>query len=139
MTKKYLDQISKLLIQEQMDIFNRMYPDGPDKSQLKWAITQVENTILGQNKRAQRLRDIEKEFEEYKKDNADKIATHVRAFDSLAKELAKVTKENERLSASKIDIDNAEIIERLDKLAALEAGGVDNWEWYDEAMSQENE
>lgn len=25
--------------------------------------------------------------------------------------------------------------QRLDKLSALEAGGVDNWEWYDEAMS----
>jgi len=25
--------------------------------------------------------------------------------------------------------------QRLDKLDALEAGGVDNWEWYDEAMS----
>lgn len=24
---------------------------------------------------------------------------------------------------------------RLRKLDALEAGGVDNWEWYDEAMS----
>lgn len=31
---------------------------------------------------------------------------------------------------------------QLDKLAALEAGGVDNWEWYDEALKcwqEENE
>lgn len=28
-----------------------------------------------------------------------------------------------------------ELLDRSEKLAALEAGGVDNWEWYDEAMS----
>lgn len=33
----------------------------------------------------------------------------------------------------------ARLQDRDDKLRALENGGVDNWEWYDEAMSGYNE
>jgi hypothetical protein len=134
MTKKYLDRIVKLLIPEQLDIFYKMYPEGPAPKQVKWAINQIENTILAQNRESQKLRDIKTEFEEFKKAAEDREAAHVRAFQHITKELAQTLKENERLSASKVDVDNANIIEKLEKLYALEATGVDNWEWYDEAM-----
>lgn len=32
-----------------------------------------------------------------------------------------------------------QLVKDSKKLSALEAGGVDNWEWYDEAMSSIND
>lgn len=39
----------------------------------------------------------------------------------------------------RIAVLNDETDFRLRKLAALEAGGVDNWEWYDDAMEKLDE
>jgi hypothetical protein len=139
MSKKYLDQILKLCTPSQLDMFNRMYPDGPAPKQINTAISQVERTILSLNHQVEKLKDIDKAFEEFKEAAAARESAHVRGFQHLTKELADVLKENERLSASPVNVNNADIIEQLDKLAALEAAGVDNWEWYGEALSSMND
>jgi len=42
------------------------------------------------------------------------------------------------LEEDPINVENKEVKERLRLLSALEAGGVDNWEWYDESISNYN-
>jgi hypothetical protein len=135
MSKKILDQLLQICTPKQLDIFNRCYPEGPKPTQIKWAIQQIVNTIRDVNIDVDKLKDIKKEFDDFKKLSADNESTRIREINSLTKELAIANREIERLSADKVNVDNAEIIERLDKLYALEAGGVDNWDWYGECMS----
>ena len=48
-------------------------------------------------------------------------------------ELCSAKRTIQRLSNTE-SLASAAILERLDKLDALEAGGVDNWQWYDESI-----
>jgi thiamine biosynthesis lipoprotein ApbE len=132
--REYLDRLLKVCTAEQLGMFNRMYPNGPAPKQIKWAITQIENTILSMNKKAQVLANIQAEFEEFKRVNSAITESLQLSFNNLAQELNEADKEIERLSTPET-IASADVLRRLYELAALEAAGVDNWEWYDKAMS----
>jgi hypothetical protein len=135
MSKKILEQMLQICTPKQLDFFNKIYPEGPKPNQIKWAIQQIVNTIRDVNIDVDKLKDIKKEFDDFKKLSADNESTHIREINSLARDLAIANSEIERLSADKVNVDNAEIIKRLDMLDALESGGVDNWDWYGECMS----
>jgi len=132
--KDYLQKILALCTENQLSMFNRMYPNGPDKNQIKRAIQQVEQTLKVFNCKNQKLREENKESKQ--------------CIEILTTENNKLKKEinylKEDLKESNIKITNlstpsaiesANINASLQKLAALEAVGVDNWEYYDEAMN----
>ncbi len=54
---------------------------------------------------------------------------------NLNKQIVRLENKIDRFT-NPIDIENYEVQERLAILAALEAGGVDNWMWYSEALEQ---
>lgn len=184
--KVHLSLILKLCTDDQLGMFERMYPGGINKmkpSMYENAIDQVERTILRLNTDVVRLRDIEKESKQ--KDEQIvclNILSHERISDLLnqvADLTAIIDRKNETIKQRNetlkkfddltdvltqgygaascinpiIDATNAvakirgiladlaitspasvETQERLDKLYALEAAGVDNWEGYDFAM-----
>lgn len=134
MSKKILDQLLQICTPKQLDFFNKIYPEGPKPTQIKWAIQQIVNTIREVNIQVDSLKDIKQEFEDFKKLATDNENIKAKEILSLTRDLAIANKEIERLSADKVNVDNAEIIKRLDMLDALENGGVDNWYWYDECM-----
>jgi chromosome segregation ATPase len=132
--KQYLDELLTLCTEQQLNMFNLMYPNGPTSKQYDRSIEQIKATILGLNKDVERLRNIEKDFNLFKKESEEKEQ-------SLQKEIKLLNHEIESLNNNidminnHINIENAEIQERLAKLDALEQYGVDNWEWYDDAIN----
>lgn len=132
--RDYLNKLLLLCTEKQTDLFGRMYPDGVSKAQLSWAVTQLENTLKGLNDQNEQMKALkaghkdaisETESEKYK-------LTH--KIERLENELNEVANRLGRVQ-NPINIENSEVQERLELLSALEAGGVDNWEWYDESIS----
>ncbi len=141
MTKKdYLNNLLSLCTEKQTELFNRMYPNGVDASKLKWATTQLENTLKNLNSSKEELTTVKKEAEESKKQLLDDISTLKATLDATEKDLARVTALSERLK-NPITVESNEIEERLNLLNALEGAGVDNWDGYDfaiEMLSDQN-
>lgn len=44
--RKHLAELLSQCTDAQQDVFNRMYPNGPKKSQLAWAMTQCHNSVM---------------------------------------------------------------------------------------------
>jgi hypothetical protein len=132
--KEYLQDLLTLLTESQLSLFNRMYPNGCDSKQIDWAIQQIKNTILSMNKKTDLLIDIKKEFEEFKTNSLDDYRNLEKLLKEQDKELKEAYSDIEKLS-SPINIQNLDVQKKLDKLYALECGGVDNWDWYGECMS----
>jgi len=129
----YMNSLLALCTDRQKDIFNRMYPAGPSIKQINWAIKQLENTLSNLNSK-------EEEFKELQRVLTDHTTKSAEIIKELTSKLAISEHENkvyekriERLT-SQINIDNANVQERLALLDALEAGGVDNWDGYDLAI-----
>jgi len=136
MTKRdYLNNLLQLMTEEQLKLFERMYPNDPTDRQVAHAIVQCENTLKGLNKKVQRLTNVDKEFKTFKEQCKIDAQVCSNKIDVLEHELNKINVLAEQLS-NPIATDNAEIQDRLAKLDALEAGGVDNWTWYGESMEQ---
>jgi len=135
--RKYMDKLLLLCTEKQKNIYNKMYPDGPSSSQLKLAINQIENTLRNLNFSEEKFKQTKKEYE----NSIDIINKEVLNLNNklieLNKELKKKEKEIEMLS-NPISIKNKEIQERLNLLNALEIAGVDNWEWYGDAIDIKN-
>ena len=127
MSKKYLDKILLLCTPPQRDMFARMYPEGPTPSQIKTAVRQVENTLLGLNSRVECLRNVKEEFDVYKTETTKLLKESVDVLKQYRDDLIEAEKEIYQLS-NPIALNNAEIQQRLDKLDALEMAGVDNWD-----------
>jgi len=136
MTKReYLNNLLQLMTEEQLNLFARMYPNDPTDKQVAHAITQCETTLKGLNAKVQRLSNVDKEFKAFKDQSKiyDQMCSN--KIDELKYEMNKISVLAEQLS-NPIATDNAEIQDRLAKLDALEAGGVDNWMWYGASMEQ---
>lgn len=131
MNSVYLTKILALCTTEQKELFGRMYPDGPSKKQLPRATEQVEATLRNLNNTQQQLRNITSEYEEFKKQSH--VVEHELKSEiyNLKKSLKSAQSTIKLLAAESAGED---ITQRLEKLDALEAAGVDNWEWYDTAM-----
>lgn len=132
--QKYLDNLLALCTEEQTNLFNRMYPDGPPNDKVDFAIMQVENTIRQLNKKtaaqATTLSESKEQLSELTAVNSE-LTNQLSVLQTQYNMLAL---ENERLSTP-INVENNKTQERLLLLDALEAGGVDNWEWYDESIT----
>lgn len=139
MSRKYLDQILKLCTPTQLDFFNRLYPNGLAPNQVKFAISQVEHTILSLNIEIEALKKTNKEYEELKELTRQQQASYDRELKESKEELCEAYDTINRLSAAQVNVDNARIIRQLDKLSALEQFGVDNWCGYDDAMESLNQ
>jgi hypothetical protein len=130
---QYMKKILALCTEEQKDIFNKMYGDGPTTKQIEWATKQIEKTLLDTNRRAQiaqnKLEESKLELFEIKgkfnilQRNNDDMTVNLKEAQYYIKLLS--THENKQ---------RADIEKRLEKLDKLEAAGVDNWEWYEDAM-----
>jgi Asp-tRNA(Asn)/Glu-tRNA(Gln) amidotransferase B subunit len=115
-----------------------MYPSGPAADQLSWAISQVKNTINKQNIDTTQLQNQIKDLQQLVDDNTISIQQYKRDIERLENvaidynvkiyNMQAVIDGNTGFALSQATVD------RLAKLDALEMGGVDNWEWYDEAM-----
>jgi uncharacterized protein YlxW (UPF0749 family) len=136
--KQYLDDLITLCTKKQIEMFNRMYPNGPTSKQFDRAIDQIKATILGLNKDVERLKDIEKDFKESKIVSEEKEQSLQKEIKLLNHEIESLNNEIDMFN-NPINTDNIEVQKRLAKLDALEAGGVDNWEWYGECMSSIDE
>ena len=133
--KDYMGKLLALCTEKQKDLFGRMYPTGPTSKQLNWAVTQLENTLKNLNVDKEQLRDE-------KKAHADDVESLNKSIRDLEKklsiavaDLADAERRIERLSNSDA-VNSADIQERLALLDALEAGGVDNWDGYDDAVDE---
>jgi hypothetical protein len=131
--KVLLNNLLELCTPGQLDMFNRMYPNGPKNIDL--AISQIKRTILKLNEEVDNLRLAVKNNEEYRKwqvERHNQLECDILARDH---DLAVLEHEIERLKASSsVDVKTAEILERLEWLDCLESAGVDNWSGYDYAV-----
>ena len=130
----YLNKLLGLCTDNQKNLFNRMYPDGPSPKRLKWAITQVENTLKNLNSSKEELKYLKKEHEEKIAELTGLHSDALRKIGRLEGELKGLQELNERLS-NPVSIKNSDVQERLILLDALEAGGVDNWNGYEAAIT----
>ena len=132
--RDYMNSLLALCSDAQQEIFKKMYPTKPTPKQLNHAITQLENTLKRENLEIETLK---RQFRE-SKELVTSLEENIKSLESenrkLKKENGRLEKEIERLSSDPVAVDNADIQKDLALLAALEAGGVDNWEWYDEAV-----
>ena len=132
MTKtEYLNDLLTLCTECQKNMYNRMYPNGVTGKQVDNAISQIKNTILGLNNKCDKLSSVELELSTLKIEHE-----HLKQVNNrLQRECVVLENEVDRLS-NPISTDNAYVLERLAILDALEAGGVDNWDWYGYALEQ---
>lgn len=129
---EYLTNLKMLCTQKQKDLFDIMYPDGVDKKQLTWAITQLENTLKDLNSTGEEIRSLKKELHAANEDIIKIEKVKELQVEQLTKELNEANLRIEMLN-NPINIDNADVQEKLDFLRALEIAGVDNWDGYDYA------
>ena len=136
--EKYLEKLVRLLTEEQLDLFNRIYPNGPTKKQLPHAIDQVERTLIQLNNHVRELRNVREEFQASTIEAEKQIKALKRQLEDTEREL-RAEQSRRKALENPINTANANVQRRLDKLAALEDGGVDNWDWYGECMSTLND
>lgn len=124
-----IDKISylrKFLTKPENELFERIYKTGI-KNKAR-AIQQIERTL--ENREEKRL-EIEKKFKQHEKEIEQIKLKHKNEIELFENKI----EETKKMTISTFDKDDFEINKRLDKLQALENGGVDNWEWYCEALS----
>ena len=132
--RDYMNRLLNLCTERQKAFFDRIYPEGPKNNQLKTAISQIERTLSNLDEQKEEISSMKKEAAELaEKENKIK-AEYRKTITQLEGELKDAKAQIDRLS-NPINLENAEVQERLDLLSALEAGGVDNWEWYDESIN----
>jgi chromosome segregation ATPase len=132
--KDYLNKLLGLCTDKQKDFFDLMYPGGPTKKQLSWATKQLENTLSGLNQSNEKLVYIKRELEKANKNAASASREWMNTKNTMEQELQDAHALIERLR-NPISTANNNVQERLELLDALEAGGVDSWSFYDEAVS----
>ena len=132
--KNYLDSLLSLCTDRQKNLFSRIYPDGPKPTQIKHAIFQVENTLKNLNADDEAAKAVKKEAKETVAELSLNLSTTKINLKNTEDELKEAHAVIERLK-NPINVENNAIQERLALLDALEAGGVDNWEWYSESIS----
>lgn len=129
----YLEKILSLCTQKQKDFFSKIYPDGIDKKQINMAIFKVENTLRRSNSEVKNLKISIQKLKEKNEDLSKTIKRQEIIITRLENELYEAHKQIKRLE-NPINIKNSKVQERLELLDALERGGVDNWDHYDDSI-----
>jgi peptidoglycan hydrolase CwlO-like protein len=135
---EYMNNLLALCTDSQKELFNRMYPDGPDKKQVRWAIVQLENTLKNLDLSKEELRNVKNDLEKTLSSTYTEMRKLELEIKSLKSELHEANSRINQLE-NPINTENTDVQDRLCKLDALEAGGVDNWDGYDFAMEQYRE
>ena len=126
--RKYLENLVALCTEAQKERFRLMYPEGVSGKQLNHAIWQVENTLRDLDSQVEKLKREKKEQEEALKEAEKSL--------KVAEQEAKASDRKLRAALEeRPSYDDDEVQKRLRILDALEAAGVDNWEWYDDAVA----
>jgi septal ring factor EnvC (AmiA/AmiB activator) len=137
-SRELLFELLQLCTPDQINKFELMYPSGPAADQLLWAISQVKNTIKKQNIDTTQLQNQIKDLKQLVDDNTISIQQYKRDIERLENVAmdynAKIYNMQTIIDSNAGFALSQETVDRLAKLDALEIGGVDNWEWYDEAM-----
>ena len=135
--KDYLSKLLSLCTDKQKDRFSKMYPNGPIPKQITRAIQQIENTLSDLNIYNEENIELKKYYNEITNNLCEVISNQESSINKLEHDL-----HNANISIlllkTPINLNNKDISYRLSKLEALEAAGVDNWEWYEEAMNSIN-
>ena len=130
----YLEKLLWLCTDDQKNLFDRMYPNWPSSKQMKRAIVQVESTLKNLNQTKEDLNYVKRQADDEITIKINEIAVLNSEKVKLQNELSEANALAERLS-NPIDVSNNYVQEKLNLLEALEAGGVDNWDGYDFAVS----
>ena len=129
--KQKINYLMIFLSEKEKSLFKRMYGDYPDtKSKERHAVSQIENTL---NKRCFSLSRSREEIEELE-NVIEKLKKEKKDIKEKNRHLQEEVVNLNKIEASGTRVVTTEEDKRLAKLAALEAGGVDNWEWYDTAL-----
>lgn len=136
--RQYLYKIIELCTPDQLELFDRMYPNGVSSNDMLNATSQVENTLKKANVNTEALKYVKMEVKSLDDEHSNKIGKLKQEIETLKSELAGSVKLVKRLS-NPISIENNNVQEQLNKLYALEAGGVDNWVGYDESLAEFND
>ena len=137
----YLKNLLGLCTATQKDLFTKMYPTWPTSNQLSAATSQVENTLRNLNTTNEDLKIAKRNARSaaYRLIiQIDSIEEHLRYTEKKLKEANAKIKWLETTPPANANANantNANTQERLELLNALEAGGVDNWEFYEDSIS----
>lgn len=135
----YKDRLLALCTPSQKDLFARMYPTGVTNDQLAHAIKQIENTLCSLNCKNEEFNDLKISHHNDVVRLESAHAEVVVELRNAQKHITSLEAVNDRLSSNPDAVENNKTQERLLKLDALEAGGVDNWDSYDDAMESYRE
>lgn len=124
----YLNRLVKLLTEDQLAFFNKVYPTGKPKY-LDVAISQVETTLKNLNRDTAKLHVQTKEAVEANNTAQAELRDANALIKKLKAELQQTRNEINRLSTPE-NVANADVQRQLDWLTALESAGVDNWSGY---------
>lgn len=141
MTKnEYLLELLTLCTQPQQDFFYKMYSDGVKSAHFKidTAINQVKNTLRDNSGKYETIKSENKILTDNLESRDKEVQWFVQNTRVLEKEIRRLRMEVDHLSGDRVNLENAEVLAKLDKLEALEQGGVDNWCWYYEALENYN-
>ena len=134
----YLDSLLNLCSDKNRAIFQRMYPDGPTKSQMARAIDQVERTLRSANNKYEDDNSEKKDLKEANEEMKKEIKKLEREKSEDEREISDLNARMSKLE-NPVNMDNAKDQERLQFLCALEAAGVDNWEGFEYALETQSE
>ena len=132
--RNYLNKILELCTEKQRDLFSRMYPTGVEGGDIAHATLQLENTLKRHTATDEELSSIKRELEAIETKTSLEVLNTAKLLADSQNSLQEAYNLIERLK-NPINIENNDVQERLALLDALEAGGVDNWVFYDASIS----
>ncbi len=130
--REHLEKLLKLCTKDQKTIFELMHPNVETSKDVSWAITQIENSLKKGNEDTSILKKTLKKNEEKLNILEKKIEELKESLEASDLEAYQCRLTIEQLS-NPISLTNLGVQKRLMLLEALEAGGVDDWDGYDEA------
>lgn len=134
--KEKLDHLLSLCTERQLTLFNRIYPNGPTNSQIQHATDLCSRTLKEDNQKIENLNNTITELKEKLETTTTTKHNAIVQAKQLERELEILQAKIDRTPLSQKEINSNDVQDKLELLAALEAGGVDNWEGYD--YSREN-
>jgi septal ring factor EnvC (AmiA/AmiB activator) len=133
---KTLEMMKSMLTDSQSEFYDRIFDKAVPAVKTDDAINLCVRTLRKGNDDIEKLQNASREFEA-------NLKTEKETTRSLTAQLNQAKRENEKLTAkieatpmTKEELESEYVANRLAILDALEAGGVDNWDWYGESLEQ---
>jgi len=134
--KDTMELLLSLCTDSQKDLFEKIYPNGPTDKQLDHAIFQCSNTLKHANDEIAQLESAKLKTETELNTAIAERDKYMSQLNNTNKEIQILEKQLEARNNLMSDVEKSSVYtqERLARLDALEAAGVDNWDGYDYAM-----